>query len=104
VTQTKPFVTRDSDVFATNLNRVLKQYCLQEGDVEEGSMEISITEVVSTHDPRSACARMTKAKLRELRGLIERGTFKVVLRPELPEKPNVMSTRFVLSIKHDVTD
>jgi Reverse transcriptase (RNA-dependent DNA polymerase) len=27
----------------------------------------------------------------------------VVLRTELPEKSNVMSTRFVLSIKHDVT-
>jgi hypothetical protein len=103
VTHIKPFVTRDSDIFATNLNRVLKQYCLHDGDVEEGAMEISVTEVVNTHDPRSTSARMTTAKLRELRGLIERGTFKVVLRTELPEKPNVMSTRFVLSIKHDVT-
>jgi hypothetical protein len=104
VTQIKPFVTRDSDILATNPNTVLKQFCLQDGDVEEGAREISITEVVSTHNPLSTSARMTKGKIRELRGLIERGTFKVVLRAELPEKPNVMSTRFVLSIRHDVTN
>jgi hypothetical protein len=102
VTHIKPLVTEDSDIFATNLKKVLKQYCLQDGDVGEGAKGISATEVVNNHDPRSLSTRMTLAKLCELRGLIKRGTFKVLRRAELPEKPNVMSTRFVLSIKYDM--
>jgi hypothetical protein len=46
---------------------------------------------------------MTKEKLQEPRGLIERRTFKVFLSDELPERPNLMNTRSVLSIKHDIT-
>jgi hypothetical protein len=92
VTQIKTFVTRDSKMFATNLHRIMKHYCLRDGDDEEGAMEISVTEVVNTHDPRSTSVRMTKAKLQELRGLIERGTFKVVSRAELPNRLNMMNT------------
>jgi hypothetical protein len=102
VMQIKLFVTEDSDIFATNLNKILKQYCLQDGDIGEGAMGISATEVVNSHDPRSSSTRMTEANICELRDLIERGTFKVFRRAELPEKPNVMSTRFVLSIKYDM--
>jgi hypothetical protein len=61
-----------------NLNRIMKHYCFRDDDVEEGRMRILVTEVVNTHDPRSNFVKMTKAKLQELRGLIERGTFKVV--------------------------
>jgi hypothetical protein len=82
ITQIKPFVTEDRDIFATNLNKVLKQYCLQDGDIGEGAMGISATEVVNNHDHRSPSTRMTEAKICELRGLIERGTFKVFRRAE----------------------
>jgi hypothetical protein len=53
ITQIKPFVTKDSDIFATNLSKVLQQYCLRDGNVGEAEMGISATEVVNNHDPRS---------------------------------------------------
>lgn len=58
-------------------------------------------EVISPSDPQSA--RFDMEKKEELEGLLERGTFKVVLRSELEEDPNIVPSRFVLVIKHKAT-
>ena len=42
---------------------------------------------------------MKEAKLAEVRDLINRGTFRTVLRTELPEGANRMTVRYVLAIK-----
>jgi Reverse transcriptase (RNA-dependent DNA polymerase) len=61
--------------------------------------EICWTEVIYADDPRSKL--FDTAKQKELFGLIERGTFRLVLREEAGSHPDVIPSRFVLSIKHE---
>ena len=42
---------------------------------------------------------MTSAKKAEIRNLLKRGTFKVILREDIPNDANVLPGRFVLTIK-----
>jgi hypothetical protein len=53
---------------------------------------------------RPTCRTIRSAKEEEIAGLIERGTWKVVPRSELPETANIMNGRFVLSIKNAGTE
>lgn len=56
------------------------------------------SEIISENDPR---ARMfDAAKKKELVGLFKRGAFRIVLREEAGENPNILPSRFVLTIKH----
>jgi Reverse transcriptase (RNA-dependent DNA polymerase) len=57
--------------------------------------------VIGPSDPRAAL--FDAAKQKEIQGLIECGTWKVVLRDEMPENPNIMGGRFVLTIKDSGT-
>lgn len=59
------------------------------------------TEIITPHDPRSGL--FDEAKRNELEALIKRGTFKMVLRSELENNPNIVPSRFVLAIKHKET-
>lgn len=56
------------------------------------------TEIVSPRDPRSRS--FEEEKLKELKRLIDKGTFRTVLREEVGERPNIIPTRLVLGIKH----
>ena len=40
----------------------------------------------------------------EIRDLVRRRTFKVVMRAEIPLSANVLTAGFVLAIKHKITD
>ena len=42
---------------------------------------------------------MSQAKRNEMKGLLERGTFSIILREEVPKDANVLPGRFVLAIK-----
>ena len=44
---------------------------------------------------------MTEARYAEIRDLINRGTFRSVLRAELPDGANLITARYVLAIKSD---
>ena len=46
---------------------------------------------------------MKEAIADEIRDLVRRGTFKVVMRAEIPQNANVLTARFVLAIKHKIT-
>ena len=61
--------------------------------------EIYLTEMISDKDPRASCPEMTAAKKAEIRNLLERGTFKVVIKKDVPPNANVLPGRFVLAIK-----
>ena len=61
--------------------------------------EFYLTEVLSTRDPRSYSKQMTEAKRQEISNLLKRGTFKVILKEDVPKDANVLPGRFVLSIK-----
>ena len=59
------------------------------------------TEIIQEGDVRTAL--FSDAKRKELDGLIQRGTFKIVIREDIEEEshaPNILPTRFVLAIKH----
>lgn len=61
-----------------------------------------MTEVL---DPTGDCALSPKkaaAKQLEIRNLIERGTFKFILKYELPSYGNILPGRFLLAIKSPV--
>lgn len=60
------------------------------------------TEDLMTGDPREAL--FDDAKRQEILGLIERGTFRVVMEEEAGPNPNIIPSRYVLSIKHGEDD
>lgn len=64
---------------------------------------IMITEIVTRSDPRAKTEEMRVEIENEMRGLAERGTFKIISREDLEKigkTPNVMGGRFVLAIKN----
>ena len=60
------------------------------------------TEVLTHGDPREPLFYEEKRK--ELEGLLKRGVFKICLKEEAGENPNVIPSRFVLAIKHSQND
>jgi len=58
-----------------------------------------LTEIIHPKDPRVASPSMQAARLKEVRNLINRGTFKIILREDIPKDANVLPGRFVLAIK-----
>ena len=61
-----------------------------------------VTEVIHENDPRSHTPEMEAAKMREVRDLLKRGTFKVILKEELPHNANALPAHFVLAIMSTV--
>ena len=61
--------------------------------------EIEATEIVSSDDPRAKSPEMRRAVMNEVRDLLKQGTFKVMLKEELPDGANALTARFVLAIK-----
>lgn len=66
---------------------------------EEDDCAVHLTEIISIKDPRARSREMTQAKKDEIRGLLDRGTFSVLLREEIPQDANVLPGRFILAIK-----
>ena len=73
--------------FMKRPHKSLKQY---------GSPLIKIlaTEIVQASDPRATDPRMTAIKCSEIRDLIRRGTFQVILKQEVPKGANVLTPQF----------
>jgi hypothetical protein len=73
-------------------------------DAKEKSppFQVHLYEVIGTSDPRAALFDATKQK--DIQGLIERGTWKVVLQTEMPENPNIKGGHFVLAITDSGTN
>ena len=61
--------------------------------------DIHLTEILQSDDPRTRSAEMSEAKRREIKGLLDRGTFKIILREDIPTDGNVLPGRFVLAVK-----
>ena len=66
------------------------------------SNKVPLTEVLHPNDPRAQ--PFDKAKRKEIEGLIERSTWKVVSRNEVPDNANILNGRFVLAIKDSGTN
>ncbi len=60
--------------------------------------------MIEKNDPRTSSAKMKAAIAKEITGLLDRGTFKIILRDEVPKGANVVGGRFVLAIKEEGTE
>ena len=60
---------------------------------------VHLTEVIHSKDLRATSRDMSQANRDEIRRLLDRGTFSVILREEVPPDSNVLPDRFVLAIK-----
>lgn len=56
------------------------------------------TEIIENRDPSTGM--FEEAKKKGVQGLIDHGTFRLVMRADAGDSPNIISSRFVLSIKH----
>ena len=56
------------------------------------------TEIILPTDHR--CKRLDTANCQEIMGLIDKGTFRIILREDAEQNPNIILSRYVLSIKH----
>jgi Reverse transcriptase (RNA-dependent DNA polymerase) len=73
-------------------------------NISKNSYSTNITEIIDKKDPRTHDPRMEAAKRKEIQGLLKRGTFKVILKSEIPDGANVLGGRYVLSIKDTGTN
>ena len=66
------------------------------------SDDIFMTEIIPTKDSRSQSPEMMKARREEIANLIKRGTFKIILKEDVPTNANILPGRFVLSLKSTI--
>lgn len=65
---------------------------------------IFVTETVPLSDERANGPKFQAAKKAEMKGLLERGTFDIVLREEVPAGKKILKGKYVLAIKEKGTD
>lgn len=64
----------------------------------EDESTVLLTEIINAKDPRANSREMSQVKKDENRGLLDRGTFRIILREEIPQDADVLPGRFVLAI------
>jgi hypothetical protein len=84
--------------FSEVLHQMLRDFTTEEGSGLSPSYAVHLTEIIRKGDVREKL--FDDAKKKEIAGLIRRGTWKIVLREELEPGENIMTGRFVLSIKN----
>lgn len=63
-------------------------------------LKINLTEIISRNDHRSSSPGMLAAMPAEIKSLLERGAFKIILKEDVPSDGNVLLGRFVLAVKY----
>eukprot|EP00171_Calliarthron_tuberculosum_P017318 IDg17318t1 len=77
------------------LHQSLDQFSSSEDDNDQ---QTYLTEIVDAKDPRSTSKEILDAKKKEIRVLLERGTFKLILYEEALFDANFLPGRLVLAI------
>lgn len=73
--------------------------CCPAAPVIPSQHDVLITKVIPAGDPRLKTARFQEAAIKEVGGLRDRGTFQVVKLVDLPKGANIISGRFVYTLK-----
>lgn len=63
------------------------------------TQEVLIQEIIHPSDPRSRSPDANAARKKEIDGLVRKGTWKVVIKEEVPPDANVLNGRFFITIK-----
>ena len=110
ITQVKLFegYEKESDKIVEDVGTALGPWSVRywkEKTGNDGPEEyaVYITEIIEKGDPRYGNTKMKDAIRKEIEGLLERGTFKIVVREEIPNNPNILGGRFVLAVKNPST-
>jgi hypothetical protein len=100
-----------ADVLLASISSTLSSYSNKASGMRravytqnQADVPVFVSEAVENKDPRAKGPDFSAAKQKELLGLLERGTFKDMLREEIPKNAPVMKGRFVLVIKNRDTD
>ena len=97
--QTKLFIRADPEKKTPEVIVIdyMKQIhsSLSEYRTPANEIDVRLTEVIQSSDPRTRDLRMAKAIQDEARDLLRRGTFKVILKEEIPDGANVLTARYV---------
>jgi hypothetical protein len=104
--QIKPFLrdspSTDVDEDAIEITQaMLSRFTSTDAKEKSPPFQVHLSEVIGPSGPRAAL--FNAAKQKEIQGLIECGTWKLVLKDDMPENPNIMGGRFVLTIKKSGT-
>ena len=84
------------------INYMMKDIATKNGP-KSPDYGVHMTEVILQNDSRLKDERFKAAKQNEIRGLVERGTWKIVMKDEVLKDANIMGGRFVLAIKDQGT-
>lgn len=96
ITQIKHYISPStlSKQLFTNVKIPLTQF-----STPSFESDVFMTEIILQKDERSKTPEMLKARADEIKNLIKRKTFKVILKEELPLNANILPGRFVLALK-----
>ena len=64
---------------------------------------VHVTEIIEKGDHRYGNSKMKDAMQKEIQGLLEKGTCRVVIRKEVPNNSNRLGGRFVLAICNPIS-
>ena len=84
-----------ANTFFADLHRGLSHFSSPDDDDDC----VHLTEVIHPKDHRATSPDMSQVERDEIRKLLDRGTFGVILREEVPPDGNVLTCRFSLPIK-----
>jgi Reverse transcriptase (RNA-dependent DNA polymerase) len=65
---------------------------------------VNLTETLHPADPRATSSQFMDAKKREIKGLMNKNTWKIVDKETIPKDANILNGRFVLTIKNANSD
>jgi hypothetical protein len=80
---------------------MLSRFTSTDAKEKSPSFQVHLSEMIGPSDPRAVL--FDAAKQKEIQGLIERGTWKVILKVEMSENPNIMGGRLEVTIKDSGT-
>lgn len=96
LSQSKPYLTsaQHAQCYTLKLSKAIRPYSSSKDN--NPRIGVNLTEVLCREDERCKSPKMTQAIKSEIKGLLERGIFKVILTEEVPPEANTLPVRFVL--------
>lgn len=87
------------NVIASHFKKEFGDNMQRSGSHIADSVDTYQTKVIAAADPRALSSKMQDAKKTEIRNLLKRETFKIILKEDMPRDNNELPGRFILAIK-----
>jgi hypothetical protein len=96
ISQVKPYTENPGDSIMNMLYYSFKLF--------QNALCVGLTECLHPSDPRGLSEKFIAAKKFEIKGLIDKGTWRIVKKQDIPKDANNLHGRFVLTIKNIGTE